>query len=457
MIIIANHNWTKTHGFFALMGGFTVHRNDGRSHPIALADLEGHLMAGRITITEKEIEDRSKGNVLSRGAVLVQTGWFMLQLLARSIQRLPITELEIATLAFASLSLTIYVVWWNKPLDVQCSIVLTVPCPDTSVSVALAANQAPGETDRAEEVEIQTIPRSVPCPDTSVSVALAANQAPGETDRAEEAEIQTIPRSVADHASQEIGQVSEEVGQASEGINLVAEGVNPASERIDSVSEGANLVSEGTTHAPGTHPESPNTTLININFRQVLLLGAAAAGTRLWDIFAKAAGGTRKGISQLFEDLIARGLGDARLETFFADNQRVPTFYWGTDLTDNTYESFKRRRMRPLVALAGTVFGGIHCLAWPFGMPSEAEKVLWRVTACLITTIPLPFALAVAATDNGGVFRSRYGLIQPFIAGTLVLYAIARLSLLVQAFVLLRTLPEGAYTEVQWTSYIPHI
>jgi hypothetical protein len=83
-------------------------------------------------------------------------------------------------------------------------------------------------------------------------------------------------------------------------------------------------------------------------------------------------------------------------------------------------------------------------------MPSEAEIILWRVTVCLITGIPFLFSLAIALTDNRDP-------IQPIISGALILYAIARISLLVQAFVLLRALPEGAYTALQWTSYIPHI
>ncbi|KDQ55306.1 hypothetical protein JAAARDRAFT_195710 [Jaapia argillacea MUCL 33604] len=70
-------------------------------------------------ITEAHIQDRSKRDAISKGLVLVQTTWFILQCLGRAINRLPITKLEIATLAFTVLNLATYWFWWNKPADVR--------------------------------------------------------------------------------------------------------------------------------------------------------------------------------------------------------------------------------------------------------------------------------------------------------------------------------------------------
>ncbi|TDL14487.1 hypothetical protein BD410DRAFT_845986 [Rickenella mellea] len=71
------------------------------------------------TITKREIEDKSKGDVISKGFVILQTSWFVLQYVARGVERLPITELELVTLAFAVLNLATYALWRNKPLNVQ--------------------------------------------------------------------------------------------------------------------------------------------------------------------------------------------------------------------------------------------------------------------------------------------------------------------------------------------------
>ncbi|KAI9507953.1 hypothetical protein F5148DRAFT_1200841 [Russula earlei] len=60
----------------------------------------------------------SKGSVISKGLVILQTGWFVTQCIARGAQGLPITEIELVTVAFATLNLVMYLLWWNKPLNV---------------------------------------------------------------------------------------------------------------------------------------------------------------------------------------------------------------------------------------------------------------------------------------------------------------------------------------------------
>ena len=91
----------------------------GEPYTILPEDLRPHLRKGEIDITEKAIKDRSKGDTLSKGFAVLQTGWFILQSIARKSQSLPVTELEIVTLAFAILNFATYALWWNKPLDVQ--------------------------------------------------------------------------------------------------------------------------------------------------------------------------------------------------------------------------------------------------------------------------------------------------------------------------------------------------
>jgi hypothetical protein len=102
------------------MGGFVL-CEDGKP-PIILdpTELAPYLQTGEIDITQKEIRDRSRGDVLSKGLVVVQTGWFILQCIARCVEHLPITEIELVTLAFATLNFVSYGLWWDKPLGVQC-------------------------------------------------------------------------------------------------------------------------------------------------------------------------------------------------------------------------------------------------------------------------------------------------------------------------------------------------
>ena len=73
-------------------------------------------------ISEGDIKDRSKGDILSKLIAILQTTWFILQCIARGQQKLTLTELELVTLALASLNAITYAFWWHKPLGVQVPI-----------------------------------------------------------------------------------------------------------------------------------------------------------------------------------------------------------------------------------------------------------------------------------------------------------------------------------------------
>src|SRR6185369_4374392 len=73
---------------------------------------------GKVKITADEIKDKSKGDFMSKGLALVQVLWFLVQFFARIQQHLPITELELVTLAYTVLSFWTYFFWWDKPQNV---------------------------------------------------------------------------------------------------------------------------------------------------------------------------------------------------------------------------------------------------------------------------------------------------------------------------------------------------
>ncbi|TFK70498.1 hypothetical protein BDN72DRAFT_958776 [Pluteus cervinus] len=121
--------WTRTHGHFAQMGGLGRKDNQKILYPPTLIDL---LRSNKIgmsdlrLVTQKHIQDKSKGDALSKLVVGLQTTWFVFECLARYQQKLPVTELEVVTLAFAVLNGFMYGLWWNKPLNVACTIYIDV-------------------------------------------------------------------------------------------------------------------------------------------------------------------------------------------------------------------------------------------------------------------------------------------------------------------------------------------
>jgi len=107
------------------MGGFVLFEGQNPRGVLLLETMKSFLQEGKIdlpAITEKEIQDRSKGDGLSKVLAVGQTSWYLLQVIARHFEGLVVTELELFTTAFAVLNVVIYFLWWNKPLDVRCSI-----------------------------------------------------------------------------------------------------------------------------------------------------------------------------------------------------------------------------------------------------------------------------------------------------------------------------------------------
>ncbi|KAF7310313.1 hypothetical protein MIND_00405400 [Mycena indigotica] len=131
---------SRTHGFFICMGGFV---DEGR-HPIVTwgqitgasgfyrvpkphilqRDAPPTLLAIKQT-TRSFIMDKSKGDVVTKAVAFSQGAWFIAQCIARLVQHLPFTQLEVATLAFAVVNIFTWVLWWDKPLDVQEPLVIT--------------------------------------------------------------------------------------------------------------------------------------------------------------------------------------------------------------------------------------------------------------------------------------------------------------------------------------------
>jgi len=76
----------------------------------------------KIRITEEEIADRSKGDALSKVILILQSSWFICQCIARPVQGLSLSQLELTTLALASLNGITFILWWYKPLGVEAPV-----------------------------------------------------------------------------------------------------------------------------------------------------------------------------------------------------------------------------------------------------------------------------------------------------------------------------------------------
>lgn len=111
--------WTETHAQLLRMNGFQIVKQDGTSYRLRWTSSfpESHVHH-ILHVPVEEIEDRSKADFAAKIVTMVQTIWFVLQIVNRAVQGLTVTELELTTLAHASLNIIIYWLWWNKPTNV---------------------------------------------------------------------------------------------------------------------------------------------------------------------------------------------------------------------------------------------------------------------------------------------------------------------------------------------------
>ena len=89
-------------------------------------------------ITEKSIKDKSKADRYAKTFVCLQALWFCLQFFTRIAQNLPVSLIELNTLAHSLCALMIYVFWWSKPLDILEP--MTVPTGRSERTRALCAS-----------------------------------------------------------------------------------------------------------------------------------------------------------------------------------------------------------------------------------------------------------------------------------------------------------------------------
>jgi hypothetical protein len=111
------HKWTKTHDFFASTGGFAFEfPTGGRSIGTHNQPFLPKTCPTRITLTargvaflakcnrlpdvpESDILDKSKANDMAKALVVIQASWMLLQTLGRLVVGLPVTLLEVNTIA----------------------------------------------------------------------------------------------------------------------------------------------------------------------------------------------------------------------------------------------------------------------------------------------------------------------------------------------------------------------
>ncbi|KAI3611655.1 hypothetical protein WG66_007704, partial [Moniliophthora roreri] len=129
------HPLTLVHGFYASMGGYVFDFVDDDGQYTGLQFLPAGCTRMSITaegirflmkhdpdlipdLSETSITDRTQASSLSKAVLLLQVLWFCTNCASRLGQGLPLSLLEVSTVAHGLCTLVTYVLWWSKPLNV---------------------------------------------------------------------------------------------------------------------------------------------------------------------------------------------------------------------------------------------------------------------------------------------------------------------------------------------------
>jgi hypothetical protein len=116
------------------MGGFILRTSDHGNFPINAAQVYYLVMQGHIpcpTTSRKQILDKNKAARVIRFLTLCQTMWFLVNCIARQIEGIALTTIELSTLAFILSAAGSFFCWFHKPMDVE-----TPEYVDLAISIA---------------------------------------------------------------------------------------------------------------------------------------------------------------------------------------------------------------------------------------------------------------------------------------------------------------------------------
>lgn len=328
--------WTMTHAFFADSGGMRLRVPGEEPFPITAKQLawlienkDTHLP----TIRREDIKDKSKADICTKAIAVLQTAWFIMQMIARRAEHLPITPIELTSAALALTSLTTLWFWLEKPMDAQQPYLLEldrVPAADF-------------HGDKAAEVRVEL----------TASESIASSRST----------VTVLP--------------------------------------LDEIEPGAYI--------------------------------------------------SRKWSRRLLSIIFRLGLQKRRMD-------RVPN--------DRDPQVFGFRQHLTL-AIATAAFASIHFVDWHFHFATRAELIIWRTNCCVMWSLLAAYGSAEVficwregyqklGMDTAGGYKSRWPAnLWFFIPATI--YFCARLLLIVGVFVNLRSLPQEAFQQIQWTTVLPHI
>lgn len=384
-------------------------------------------------ISEEEILDKSKTDCLGRLISLLQAIWMLAQILGRIAANVPVTLLEVNTLAHVLCALIIFFLWWKKPKQINKPTLLRGRWVREIGAYMFMSSQVSGWKSQNPGILKKTWVK----PEFS---ALAF-------ELAIEPEVRN--------------QLSADSIKPDQSLGETATPTEPAG---DAAQVTGSFKFRRFLPKP-THGDEIKSVPFNLDYLQEISSGGTP---KRWDLAARAihrypalktrliplqnVGCNRTVIWQepMINELVLRSAGNWPDHSLLRD---MSGFIMGVVLWS-----------------ASMAYGGLHSAAWHHYFPSKTEAWLWRASSVCIAGSGLTWSvinlLAQISTSFKAYWKDVIVLRAHWISlvglGSLatvcgIAYLMARVFLVVEAFISLRSLPASAYETPDWTRLFPHL
>lgn len=453
------YEWTRLHSFYACMGGLVFDMaestEDGidhipryrrvtlSAHATILLARCGHLP----DIDPDYIKDKSKADSLAKVIVLLQATWFLVQAIARLVFHLPVSLLEVNTIGHVLCALVMYLLWWNKPREVREPTVLHGDWVKPLCSFMFMSSRISG-------IQYQSMIRQHPSawvfPElenlTYVAPDCPAPPAPGASSSSTEKktdEINDYPRSsttaVQDHARR----IDTADSLADHGADSDWGGFRPEIRRQDTAHTLARKRKLGW---------ELNETAAELQAKRLERHTLCAQAFQTYPAVREYF--TRKGPESA--EYVPR------LEQFLLP---IATNWPGDYLLEPNTKSV----VGIVLWFVSIMYGSVHLAAWKEYFPTDAERLIWHMSAGYIAASGVYWCIAHVLfymwpwlADWWGRFvHLKNHWLQYVVYGFLMacagtLYILTRAYLTIEGLVSLRSVPKSMYETVEWEDYIPH-
>lgn len=489
-----------------------------------LAEYYPHLIPD---LSESTIWDKSKASALAKSLVCLQALWFCLQVIGRLSSNLPISLLELNTFVHALCCLAVYLIWWNKPLDIEEPSLVSVTGEETeSICAWMCMTSSIGMVRECRPVIEESLSYKLDHSTLGLLLfddVLAEHQYWINESNESNNREQNLPQ---EHTPDGISGSQNEV----ETNSLEAHGPN--------ASIYSNRNGQGGIHLPlGEHCygfrfravlfesfshktfsiERNMNFFINLHRSDLLCLELATNWVVSRNRRAQWRQHSRQEHKNVFEiscsffDKYCQSYRDFphnKAEYFLFNRRerltpRTPNCsfenhmyrtdmlkHWWIPLYCGIVRRFNGSSIAPLmerirfvpfwcaIMTAGSVYGGLHLIAWNAPFSTRTEAILWKISGLILVT-PFAFSLGFVIViilsqlciitcgticpilSGGGespdIIHRPGRLIEHLINASVIAFILARIYLVIESFINLAHLPEDVYKVPAWNQYIPHI